>query len=386
MRQSTLAHLAKLVSFKTISADSNIELINYINHVLEEHGVVGTVVPNSDGTKANLYATVGPLVSGGVALSGHSDVVPVQGQKWSTDPFALSKQGARLYGRGTCDMKGFIAVCLSMLPDMLRADLKRPIHLVISYDEETTCQGVVSAIQDMKLKLPPIKAVIIGEPTNMQPVTAHKGAYGYIFKVTGVAAHSSLPHLGVSAVSLASQLICWLDGLIIKNKLNAEPGPFIPNYSSGHVGLINGGNACNILADSCEFHWDLRTLPQDNYHDFLKVLDHKIDQIIKQADNIVPGSRIEYREDYGVPGLIDNIDSDAELLACRLSEISQPNVASFSSEAGVFQSAGLSCALLGPGSIEQAHIADEFIEIEQLSACEALLGRLIIEQCQNDSD
>ncbi|MGB1239390.1 MAG: acetylornithine deacetylase [Pseudomonadales bacterium] len=386
MRQSTQDHLAHLVSYKTISADSNIQLINYISKAFKAHGVGVTLVPNIDGTKANLYATIGPLVSGGVVLSGHSDVVPIEGQQWSADPFTLRQQGQRLYGRGTCDMKGFIAVCLSMLPDMLKADLKHPIHFVFSYDEETTCQGVVSAIQDMQQKLPPIKAVIIGEPTSMQPVVAHKGAYGYLFKVTGVAAHSSLPHLGTSAISLASQLICWLDELIAEKKQGAPAGPFTPNYSSAHVGLIQGGNACNILADSCQFHWDLRTHPEDNHKEILNALDLKIKQLIEQSDSLLPGCRIEYSEDYAVPGLVANSSSEAQLLACRLSESEQTGVASFSSEAGVFQEAGLSSVLLGPGSIDQAHIVDEYIEIAQLSACEAMLSRLIIEQSQTAAD
>jgi acetylornithine deacetylase len=317
------------------------------------------------------------MQAGGVILSGHSDVVPVEGQVWTSDPFTLTERDGRLYGRGAVDMKGFLAVCLAMVPEMSRAALRRPVHLVMSYDEELTCRGVLPVIDDMVRRLPPVEAVIVGEPTEMQLVTAHKGAYGYRVKVTGKAAHSSLADQGVSAIAIASRLVVWLDDRLRENAERAGEGDFKPNYTTFHAGTIKGGAACNILAEDCSFEWDLRNLPDEDPEAFLAGFLQKAAELVAEADRTIPGCSVKCNEDYAVPGLRPEQNGAAEALCRRLTGANSVTTVSYSSEAGQFQAAGLSTVLLGPGSIEQAHIADEFIEVSQLAACEAFLSKLI---------
>ncbi|HEV7252808.1 MAG TPA: acetylornithine deacetylase [Mesorhizobium sp.] len=370
-------HLERLVGFNTVSHLSNAELIHYAADHLREFGVEAALFPDPSGGKLGMHATIGPMVEGGVVLSGHSDVVPVEGQNWTSDPFKLTERDGRLYGRGAVDMKGFLAACLAMAPEMSRANLKRPIHLVMSYDEETTCRGVLPVIDDMVRRLPRIGAVIVGEPTSMQLVTAHKGAYGYKVTVTGKPAHSSLADQGVSAVAIASRLVVWLDDRLRRNRTGAADGRFQPNYTTCHAGTIQGGTACNILAGECSFEWDLRNLPDDDPEAFLREFLSHSDELVAEANRMVGGCGLRWEEDYAVPGLRPEEDGAAEALCRRLTGANDVATVSFSSEAGFFQSAGLSTVLLGPGSIEQAHIADEFIEISQLAACGDFLDRLI---------
>jgi acetylornithine deacetylase len=370
-------HLARLVSFNTISDRSNAGLIGYAADFLNSHGAKVTTFPDESGHKLGLHATIGPMAAGGVVLSGHTDVVPVEGQDWSSDPFVLSERGGKLFGRGAADMKGFIAACLAMVPAMSRAPLQRPIHFVMSYDEETTCRGVLPVIDDMVRRLPAIEAVIVGEPTGMQIVTAHKGAYGYRVAVTGQAAHSSLADQGVSANAMAARMICWLDDRLRENRARGANGLYQPDYTTCHVGTVHGGTACNILAAECRFEWDLRNLPDEDPEAFLRAFTARADEVVAEANALVPGCAVSIEEDYAVPGLAPEQAGAAEALCRRLTGANRTATVSYSSEGGHFQAAGLSTVLIGPGSIEQAHIADEFIEISQLAACEAFIGRLI---------
>lgn len=377
MSATTIDHLAMLVGFNTISHLPNAPLIHYAADYLRELGADVTLLPDETGGKIGMHATIGPMKPGGVVLSGHSDVVPTEGQGWLTNPFTLTERNGRLYGRGAADMKGFLASCLGMASRMVSADLKRPIHIVFSYDEETTCRGILPTIDDMVKRLPPIEAVILGEPTSMRVVNAHKGAYGYKVAVKGKAAHSSLADQGVSAIAMAARLIAWLDGTMAVNAAAAGEGHFAPNYTTCHAGTISGGTACNILAAECNFEWDLRTLPQDDHVKFLNAFEARADEILAMARRTAPDAAISIVEDYAVPGLSPEPDGVAEALGRRLTRQNASSVVSYSSEGGQFQTFGLSTVLLGPGSIEQAHIADEFIEKSQLVECDSFLARLI---------
>ncbi|MWD25970.1 acetylornithine deacetylase [Aquicoccus sp. SCR17] len=381
---SAAEHLKALIGFDTVSHRSNAGLIDYAAGVLRANGVEPVLLPDETGEKIGLYATIGPLAPGGVVLSGHCDVVPVEDQQWTTDPFEGVERDGRIYGRGAADMKGFIACCLAMVPEMVRASLARPIHIVISYDEETTCRGVIPTIEHMVDTLPRIDAVIVGEPTSMRIVTAHKGAYGYRIHVRGQSAHSSLAHQGVSANALAARLCVWLDDQMQARAAAAsdvsEAAEFEPPYTTCHVGTIGGGTACNILAQDCRFEWDLRTVPGDDPAALLADFRAEADRLVAGAAAAGHFAAVEIEEDYAVPGLDPEPEGAAEALCRRLTGRNESAVVSYSSEAGQYQAAGLSTVLMGPGSIEQAHIADEFIEIAQLEECRGVLRKLIATQ------
>lgn len=378
---SAAEHLKRLITFNTVSHRSNAELIAYAAAVFRAYGIEPVILPDPTGEKLGFCATVGPAAPGGVVLSGHCDVVPVEGQEWTDDPFGEVERDGRIYGRGSADMKGFIACCLAMVPEMARAELKRPLHVVISYDEETTCRGIIPTIDHMNATLPPISAVIVGEPTSMRIVTGHKGAYGYKVHVRGKPAHSSLAHQGVSANMVAARLVVWLDERQREAKAAAAAPGFEPPYTTTHVGTIHGGSACNILAADCAFEWDLRTVPGDDFRDVLAAFTAEADRLVAEAAADGHEISVEIVEDYAVPGLAPEVDGAAEALCRRLSGQNDVDVVSYSSEAGMYQERGLSTVLMGPGSIEQAHIADEFIELRQLEECTAFLGRLIDAQC-----
>jgi len=378
MQLDYLSLLEILVAFETVSDRSNGALIAFVRDYLHGHGVEARLVPNADESKVNLYATIGPAVAGGVVLSGHTDVVPVADQAWTGDPFRLTRSGGRLYGRGAADMKGFVAVALAMVPDMVRAGLRRPIHLALSYDEEISCMGVLPMIAEMLRTLPPLDAVIVGEPTGMDLVDAHKGAYGYTTRVTGHEGHSSLIGAGVSAVSLAARLIVHIEDCMRQRALVADPDcVFEPGYTTGHAGVIKGGSACNILAGHCAFEWELRTIPGDDAAAILAEFAAFGETLLEAARAISPHCAIETVVDCAIPALTPEPGGAADALCRRLTGKNTTRAVSFCTEAGQFQSAGLSTIVLGPGSIEQAHKPDEFIELKQLQTCEAFLRALI---------
>lgn len=386
--------LARLVSFATVSRDSNLALIEYVQGYLQEHGVSAELVRSPCGQKANLYATVGPQREGGVVLSGHTDVVPVDDQDWHSDPFTLTERDGRLYGRGTCDMKAFYAIALALVPQMQA--LQRPIHFALSYDEETGCLGAPELIRAIAERLPPVRAVIVGEPTELNVVTAHKGIVYFETRITGFEAHSSLQHIGVSAVMAAGRLINWLAERQQRNAeaaAAANPGglgatdllhqhaAFEPAYSTLHCGLIRGGTAQNITARDCHFVTDIRSLPGEDANLLLEAYrTFAMEQVLTEMRRIHADTHIEIIVHADVPAFSARPDCPAVALAKQLTGQNETLAQPYAAEAGQFQQAGFATVMCGPGSIEQAHQPNEYISVAQLQAGEAFMQRLIAAQ------
>jgi len=370
--------LAKLVAFDTVSRNSNLEMIDFVEDYLAGHGVASTRVPSPCGTKANLFALAGPEVAGGVALSGHTDVVPVDGQRWSTDPFLLTEKDGRLHGRGTCDMKGFVALALCAVPKALAAGLKRPLQIALSHDEETNMAGAARLVPEMAKALPPGEAVIVGEPSEMKVVTGHKGSMMMMTHVHGHEVHSSMVHEGVSAVMVAARLICWLEATMAENRARASRDSlYVPPYTTLHSGVIHGGTAHNITARECSFSTDIRTVPPENPGDWLAAWRAECARVEAEVREIRPDAKIEVELQGNLPGC-DPVRAEAAEALCRaLTGDNGRHVVSYGTEAGLFQRGGYSACICGPGSIAQAHQPDEYIEIAQLKAGEAFMERLI---------
>jgi acetylornithine deacetylase len=372
--------LAKLVSFNTESQNSNLDLIHFCRDYLAGLGVESTLVPSEDGNKANLYATIGPEAPGGVVLSGHTDVVPVAGQAWSSDPWTLTERDGRLYGRGTCDMKGFDAIALALVPEMLAAPLKRPVHLALSYDEEVGCLGARVLVKAMAAAGIAPSAVIVGEPSMMQVVTGHKGGTRMLTTVTGHAVHSSRVDVGVPAVMVAGTLIEWHNRTMAENKARAgSDSPFEPPYSTLHVGTVQGGTAVNITAEHCVFSHEVRVVPGDDGMDYVgryKALAAELEAGMKA---IAPATGIVVEITSQTPPLGPEADGAAEALSRRLTGDNGSHVVAYGTEGGLFQAAGWSTVVCGPGDIAQAHQPDEFITIAQLDAGTAFVRGVIAE-------
>ena len=372
--------LEKLVAFPSVSSESNLPIIEFIESYLAEHGVTSWRIYDETGLKSNLYAQIGPNVEGGVVLSGHTDVVPTLGQEWSTDPFVLTEIDGKLFGRGSCDMKGFIATALAQVPDMVAADLKYPIQFALSYDEEVGCLGAPFMISEMIEKLPKAKAVIVGEPSMMQVVTGHKGAIGFVTKVHGFEIHSSLMHNGVSAVMTAARLVEWLR-VQFEQGMQATPNDidamFEPPFTTFHVGVINGGTASNITAKYCEFTTDIRCPPsQDPMEWFQRYMDFTA-KIETEMQAIQPETSIEVIARDVNPALKPENDGMAESFARQVTGDNGTHVVSYGTEAGQFQREGYSVVVCGPGDIAQAHQPNEFIAVSQLEAGTAFIRNLI---------
>ncbi|MCZ7598431.1 MAG: acetylornithine deacetylase [Gammaproteobacteria bacterium] len=377
---NTLETTRTLVSFATVSRDSNLPLIEFVENLLDDHGVSSTRVVSEDGAKANLVATIGPEEAGGVILSGHTDVVPVDGQSWSGDPFRPWVADDRLYGRGTCDMKAFIAAALAALPRM--KNLARPVHLALSYDEEVGCRGAPSMIEHIASALPPCRAVIVGEPTSMHGVSAHKGIVALRTRVTGLEAHSSQTHRGVSAVMTAARLVSSLDAMAgrLARDATGQAG-FEPPYTTVHVGVIRGGTAINIISRDCEFIWDIRNLPCDDAGALVDEFERYCrDEVLPAMRRRHAGASIVTETPAHAPGFEVAADSPAVELVQRLTGIGGTDKVSYAAEAGLFQAAGLPAVICGPGSIDQAHKADEYIALDQVSAVDKMIERLVAEQ------
>jgi len=377
--------LEKLVGFPSVSRESNLPVIDFIESYLDSWGVASRRVYDSTGRKANLYANVGPEVEGGVILSGHTDVVPVDGQDWHSDPFIVTERDGRLYGRGTCDMKGFDALALAAVPLALERGVKRPLQIAMSYDEEVGCRGAPSMIAEMATHLPRAAAAIIGEPSRMQAVTAHKGGVGVATHVEGFEVHSSLMHIGVSAVMEAARLIDWANQRNAAS-MAATPGPvaamFEPPFTTAHVGTISGGTAENITARECRFIMGFRCTPDQNPEDWIRAYLDEVARVEATMQAIAPQSRITTELVFDVPGLKPEEDGAAEALVRRLTGDNGQHVVSYGTEAGQFQAVGYSAVICGPGDIAQAHQPDEFIEISQFQAGEAFMHRLIDQLCK----
>ena len=370
--------LAKLVSFDTTSRGSNLPLIEWVEGYLDRLSAPHRRVPNADGTKSNLLATLGPAIEGGVVLSGHTDVVPVDGQPWSSDPFALTQKGERLYGRGTCDMKGFLALALAAAPELAKT-ARKPVHLAFSYDEEIGCLGAPHMIEVIRRELPAPAVVVVGEPTNMEAVNGHKGIATFHVTVTGRECHSSQPHLGVSAVMEAVKLMSSLNALSARLGDEADPAsPFTPKGATLTIGMVHGGTAHNIIARECGFVFDVRSpgpsTPKEIVAPFLAecaALDRALKARAPEA-----GVVVEQRTD--VPPFRPQANSAAEAFVRRMTgDNGPPRVVAFAAEAGQFQRAGFSTVICGPGSIDQAHQPDEYLEIAQLQRGAQFMRRLI---------
>ena len=360
--QAVIQHLKQLIGFASISSESNIPLIEYVETQLAAHGAIMQRIPHPNLPKTNLLASIGPMVEGGVVLSGHTDVVPVAGQQWKTDPFTLSEVGGRYIGRGTADMKTFIAIILAMLPQMQQ--LQRPIHIALSYDEEVGCLGAPTLIDAIK-KLPKPQAVIVGEPSGMQIVDAHKAAITVETSISGLAAHASQPQLGFNAITLAHQLIDWLMQQADTFKKTTD-NRFTPAYSTLQVGTIRGGNASNIIPADCQFTWDCRCLPEQAPQDILNAYIDYCDQVaLPAARQVFADISITTRMLSCVPGLKPKSGCAAKALTQSISGQADTCRVAYATEAGQFQAAGFDTVICGPGHIAQAHQANEFISHEQ---------------------
>ena len=372
--------LDRLVSFPTVSRDTNLPLIDWVEDYLESQGVTAHRVWNEDRTKASLYAHIGPEVAGGVVLSGHSDVVPVDGQVWSSDPWTVTERDGRLYGRGTCDMKGFVALALAAVPLALAADLKRPLQLALSYDEELGCTGAPPMIAEMARSLPRAAAVIVGEPSRFSVVTGHKGGTGFKVHVKGYEVHSSLIHTGVSAIMAAAPLIDFANRV---NTANAARPPaalaqmFDPPWTTLHVGMIRGGTAHNITAADCRFSCEIRVVPGEDIEDWVAAFEGQVAQAVAAMQTIRPETGITVERFFSVPPLRPETDGAAEALARRLTGDNGLHVVSYGTEAGQFQAEGYSAVVCGPGDILQAHQPDEFLEISEFDAGWSFMQRLV---------
>ena len=368
--------LATLVGFDTTSSKSNLALIGFVEDYFKSHGIGSLRVSSPDGSKADLFATIGGSGNGGIGLSGHSDCVPVEGQRWASDPFTLTARDGKLYGRGSCDMKGFLACVLASVPLFKTRTLKEPVHLIISYDEEVGCTGVRPLIARLDKDLPRPRAIIVGEPTSMAVIDAHKRIDAYRTVVHGREAHSSLPALGVNAISAAAALVCELDriGGAIPKKEN-DPH-FEPPYSTISVGTIKGGTAGNIVPKNCEFQWQVRSLPSATPSASRDLAAFAEKSLLPKMKQVTDEAAIETTALNSVPAFVAGNTSEAVALALKLTGTEQTRAVSYTTEAGLFEQAGCASVICGPGDIAQAHAADEFVSIEQLDACMAFLSAL----------
>jgi acetylornithine deacetylase len=371
--------VTRLVGFDTTSRNSNLALIEFVRDYLDREKVASELVFAEDGRKANLYATIGPEDQGGIMLSGHTDVVPVDDQDWHSDPFTVLEKDDRLFGRGSADMKSFIAVVLTLVPELVRRKLRTPIHLSFSYDEEVGCIGVRRLIGVLANRPNRPRLCIVGEPTSMQIGIAHKGKHTLRCHVHGYEAHSSQTHLGVNAIEAAAEIVAKLKEMARRKR---DQGPFDPDfdppYSSIHTGVIHGGTALNIVPKDCEFDFEVRPLPGDDVDALIAELrDFAANRVLPEMRAVRAETDIVIEELSSAPGLNTRTDEEVTQLAAALTGANETMKVSFGTEGGLFQAAGIPAVICGPGSIDQAHKPDEFIELAQIARCEAFLQRLI---------
>jgi acetylornithine deacetylase len=377
---SSIDMLQRLVAFDTTSRNSNLDLIKHIQSYLDDFGVASTLVPNAEGTKANLFASIGPEAEGGIVLSGHTDVVPVDGQPWTTDPWALTeKSDGNLYGRGTCDMKGFIAVALAHVPAFQRARLKVPLHFAFSYDEEIGCLGAPALVEKLLGNVPRPRAVIVGEPTMMGVVNTQNAGGGIIATFTGVEAHSSMTHLGVSAIHFAGDFIHWLNelqGELAQRKRSDIDT--VPGHTTINVGIVTGGTAGNILARECTLNWGYRTLPGDDPWEVQRRAEAYVAELLLPRMRAKhPDANITLRRRSFVPALDPQENMEAAKLALQWTGGNRTYAVPYGTEAGIFRGHGISTVICGPGDIAQAHQPNEFVARSQMDACDAFVAKVI---------
>lgn len=383
---ASLDLIRKLVAFDTTSRESNLQLIAFVQDYLDGLGIASQLVHSEDETKANLYATIGDPDKSGVMLSGHTDVVPVDGQAWDSDPFEITERDGRLYGRGTCDMKGFIAVTLAMLPQFLERGLETPIHLAFSYDEEVGCIGVRRLID--KLNGMPVKPAmaIIGEPTEMGVVVGHKGKRSYAARMRGLEAHSSLAPQGVNAIEYAAEFIAHLKGMA---RTIERDGPFDDDYdvthTTVHTGVVNGGTALNIVPKECRVEFEFRYISKDDPDAIeAKILDFAYNKLTPMMHAVSKDTGIDIECYNDMPALDMNADDEVVTFIKALAGRNDHSKIAFGTEAGLFQQrSGIPSVVCGPGSINQAHKPNEFIELSQIDECEKFMGRLMDRVCES---
>lgn len=371
--------LTRLVSFPVFGGDGNLAITAWIKEYLTGYGVVFQTVPDETGTKECIHCRIGPPVDGGIILSGHLDVVPVVGQPWDTDPFELTLKGDKLYARGSCDMKGFVACCLASVPMLLEANLKKPVYFAFSFDEEIGCMAgdlLAGAIRDFYDERP--AGAIIGEPSMLQPMVGQKGIMVYTTVVKGSQGHSSRIKEEVDAIHEAARLIVWLedkmDSLITAGRTDDR---FHPNHTSIHVGTIQGGSAFNIIANECRFDWDFRNIPMDDAEEiFAEFADH-CEKRVKARRAVYPDFAITHLPMHpAVPPLDTAENAPIVDLVKRISGRSETSTVAYAAEAGQFSNAGFPAVICGPGDIAQAHRANEFVAVEQLAGCVKMIERL----------
>jgi acetylornithine deacetylase len=379
--------LQKLVGFDTVSSKSNLELIHWVQNYLKDYGIDSTLIHDAQKNKANLHAIIGPADKRGIVLSGHTDVVPVEGQAWDSDPFTLREHDGLLHGRGTCDMKGFIAAALSKVPDMVKKPLAAPIHFALSYDEEVGCLGARDIAKHLEhLPVKP-KLCIVGEPTSMKAITGHKGICDFDCTVHGKECHSSLAPYSVNAVEYAAELITYIKS--VARRMQTE-GPFNkqfnPPFTTLHTGIMKGGTAVNIVPNRAEFSFEIRNIPEVNSEDLLEeIRQYAFKTLEPRMKDIDPQCGFELKKWAEAPAFdISNNDPAVEFVL-SLSGSNATEKVSFATEAGLFQNIGIPTVVCGPGSIAQAHKPNEFVAIEQMTKCENFMDRLMEKARQSDS-
>lgn len=380
-RLSPLAIMEKLISFPTVSSETNLPLVDWVAEYLDGHGIEPHLWPDPEQPhKAAVFAHAGPMEDGAVVLSGHTDVVPVEGQPWDSDPFTVTKRDGRYFGRGTCDMKGFDALAIWAVVEAAYKGVHRPLQLALSFDEEIGCTGAPPLIEAMRPVLPKGSAVIVGEPSMMQAVTGHKGGFGYHTHVVGFEVHSSIMHTGVNAVMSAARLIDWA------NQRNAErmaaprsdvASLFEPPWTTCHVGMISGGTAHNITAKDCRFMMDFRIIPDEDPTGWHADYEARVRALETELQAVHPEARIDLSEAFAVPALQPEVDGEAETLVRQLTGDNNRHVVSYGTEAGHFQNAGYSAVVCGPGDIAQAHQPKEYITVAQFEAGHSFMQKLV---------
>ncbi len=374
--------LTDLIGFPTVSADSNLDLIGYAGEILEGLGARTELTYDADGNKANLFATLGPETDGGFILSGHTDVVPVEGQPWTVDPFRASIGNGNVYGRGSCDMKAFIACALAMAPKFREAALVRPVHFAFSFDEEVGCLGAPLMLEQLSRRGIRPSVCIIGEPTGMGVIEGHKGCYEYHTVFTGLEGHCSVPDRGVNAVEYAVRFISRLMEVAEELKTRAPAGsPFDPPWSTIQTGRIAGGIARNVIARHCEVDWEMRPVNRDDARYALERINrYASEELLPRMRRVCPDADLVTHVVGEVGGLEPVSESEAIRIARELTG-NDTTVVSFGTEAGLFQEMGISTVVCGPGSINQAHKPDEFVSFDQLERCLDMLDGLVPRLC-----
>jgi acetylornithine deacetylase len=374
----SLAMIRQLVSFDTTSRESNMALIDWVGSYLRDHGIASRLTFDDTRKKANLFATIGPEIDGGIVLSGHTDVVPVDGQPWTSDPWQAVEVGDRLVGRGVCDMKSFIAIALALVPEMVGRKLERPLHFALSYDEEVGCIGVRRLIADLANVGFKPGGCIVGEPTGMELVVAHKGKRSYSCRVRGFEAHSALTPKGVNAVEIACEIVTFLRALAkrFRDKGRLDHDYDVP-FTTVHVGTIKGGTALNIVPRDCEFKFEFRYLPFEDPDALIREITDYAARFLPEMHAVAGDTGITIDELSALPGFDTGADSEIAALGRCCNHGTAFNKVSFGAEASLFHDAGIPSILCGPGHIAQAHQPNEWVTLDQVAQCEAFLRRLV---------